>query len=204
MKIGVVYYNMGNLRSVLNAFEKIGAKAQIVTEGEELKRFDKLFLPGVGAFGDAMAHLREHRLDEALREFAQTGRPLLGVCLGMQLLLEKSYEFGEHTGLGLIPGEVVRFDKGKMEEPLKIPQMGWNRLFPAGNSPLFEGVDSPYLYFVHSYHAVTDEKFVAGWTYYGYRFPSSLHYENIYGLQPHPEKSHRAGLQILKNFVEKC
>lgn len=269
MKIGIVFYNMGNLQSVINAFQKVAkefkreVKVEIVTEGERLGEYDRLFLPGVGAFGDAIAHLNEHNLIEGLQKFAHSGRPLLGVCLGMQLLFEKSYEFGEHKGLGLIPGKVVRFNKsamGKVKKGLnsegiflktdiekkasnktvnkeldskksnlkklgpeklekkretiynqslnyKIPHMGWNRLFPKIDRygkvpPIFKGLEyGPYLYFVHSYHGITDAQFVAGWTYYGYRFLSAIWKDNIYGLQPHPEKSHSAGLQILYNFL---
>ncbi|MRJ06221.1 MAG: imidazole glycerol phosphate synthase subunit HisH [Epsilonproteobacteria bacterium] len=198
--VGIVYYNMGNLQSVRNAFEKIGVKAEVVTEGEELKKYDRLLLPGVGAFGDAMEHLREHNLVEAIREFVQMGRPLLGICLGMQLLFEESSEFGTHRGLGLIPGKVVRFDQMQMETPHKIPHMGWNKMFFTRQTPLFAGLTNPYLYFVHSYHGVTSPDYTIGETYYGYKFTSAVNRQNIYGFQPHPEKSHRQGLKILENF----
>ena len=200
MKIGIVDYNMGNLASVKNAFDKIGSNAEIVKDVEKIKYYDKLILPGVGAFGDAMEHLKSTGMDEAIKDFVKSGKYMLGVCLGMQLLFESSQEFGNHKGLGLIEGEVVYFDKNKVGEH-KIPHMGWNKLFNK-NSPLFKGLENPYLYFVHSLHAVCDEKFVIGKTIYGYEFVSAVNKENIFGFQPHPEKSHNEGLKILKNFIE--
>jgi len=195
MKIGIVDYNMGNLASVKNAFKKINANAEVVSEADKLKNYDKLIFPGVGAFADAMEHLRETNLDEAMKEFIKSGKYVLGVCLGMQLLFEKSEEFGSHKGLGIIEGEIVKFKTDK-----KIPHMGWNKLFHK-HSPLFEGLNNPYLYFVHSYHVVCDEKYVIGKTIYGYEFVSAVNKENVFGFQPHPEKSHNEGLKILKNFV---
>ena len=200
MKIGIVDYNMGNLASVKNAFDKIGASAEIVKDADKIKNYDKLILPGVGAFGDAMKHLKESNLDEAIKDFVKSGKFLLGVCLGMQLLFEKSEEFGEHEGLGFIKGEVIYFDKERVGNR-KIPHMGWNKLFNK-DSILFKGLNNPYLYFVHSLHVVCDEKYVIGKTIYGYEFVSSVNKDNIFGFQPHPEKSHNEGLKILKNFVE--
>jgi glutamine amidotransferase len=127
---------------------------------------------------------------------------MFGICLGMQLLFESSQEFGEHKGLGLIDGEIVFFDKSKMHEDTKIPHMGWNVIKTKNEHTLFEGLTNPYLYFVHSYHAVTNEKNVIGTTEYGYEFVSAVHKDNIYGFQPHPEKSHDNGLKILKNFMK--
>ena len=198
--IGIVYYNMGNLASVKNAFNKLNIKAEVVTDADKLKNYDKLFLPGVGAFGDAMEHLKEYNLDEAIKEYIKSGKYVFGVCLGMQLLFEKSYEFGEHKGLGIIEGEVVKFDKSKIGEH-KIPQMGWNKVFTK-NSPIFEDVKNPYLYFVHSYHVVCDDNYAIGKTIYGYEFVSAVNKDNVFGLQPHPEKSHKEGLKILNNFVK--
>ena len=199
MKIGIVDYNMGNLASVKNAFDKIGANAKIVNSPDKIKNYDKLILPGVGAFGDAMQHLKSTGMDEAIKDFVKSGKFLLGVCLGMQLLFEKSEEFGEHEGLGFIEGEVVYFDKKKLGER-KIPHMGWNKLFN-DNSPLFKGLNNPYLYFVHSLHVVCDDKYAIGKTIYGYEFVSAVNKGNIFGFQPHPEKSHNEGLKILENFV---
>ena len=200
MKIGIVDYNMGNLASVKNAFDKIGVKADIINKTEDIKHCDKLILPGVGAFGDAMEHLKETRMDEAISDFVKSGKYMLGVCLGMQLLFESSEEFGNNKGLGFIKGEVVYFDKKRVGEH-KIPHMGWNKLFNKDSS-LFKGVNNPYLYFVHSLHAVCDDKYVIGKTLYGYEFVSAVNKDNIFGFQPHPEKSHDEGLMILKNFVE--
>ncbi|WP_200763552.1 imidazole glycerol phosphate synthase subunit HisH [Nitrosophilus alvini] len=203
MRIAIVDYNMGNLASVKNAFIKIGAKSNIEKDAEKLKNYDKIILPGVGAFGDAVEHLKEYGMDEAIKEFVKSGKPLLGICLGMQLLFDKSYEFGEHVGLGLIPGEVVPFDRNRFEHRLKVPHMGWNELFVQKDTPLFKDMPKAfYLYFVHSYHAVCEEEFVIGKTIYGYEFVSAVQRENIFGLQPHPEKSHDNGLKILKNFTE--
>ena len=199
MKIGIVDYNMGNLASVKNAFDKIGANAKIVNSPDKIKNYDKLILPGVGAFGDAMQHLKSTGMDEAIKDFVKSGKFLLGVCLGMQLLFEKSEEFGEHKGLGFIEGEVVYFDKKKLVDK-KVPHMGWNKLFN-NNSPLFKGLNNPYLYFVHSLHVVCDDKYAIGKTIYGYEFVSAVNKDNIFGFQPHPEKSHNEGLKILENFV---
>jgi glutamine amidotransferase len=199
--IGIVNYNMGNLASVANAFKKIGAKAEIVSDADKLKNYDKLLFPGVGAFGDAMEHLKETNLDEAIKEFIKSGKYVLGVCLGMQLLFEKSQEFGEHKGLGIIEGEVVRFDKS-IEKRYKVPHMGWNKMFFKKNVLLFEGLEDPYLYFVHSFHVVCDDKYAIGKTIYGYEFVSAVNKDNVFGFQPHPEKSHNAGLKILDNFVK--
>jgi len=201
--IGVVDYNMGNLRSVYNAFEKIGKKVDIVTEADKLKRYDKIILPGVGAFGDAMKSLEATGMREAVVDFSSSNKPLLGICLGMQLLFEKSCEFGETNGLGLIPGVVVEFDKNKFKTRLKVPHMGWNEIFIQKRSPLLKGLaDETYLYFVHSFHATCRDEYIIGKTTYGYDFPSIVQKDNIFGFQPHPEKSHDNGLKILKNFIE--
>jgi glutamine amidotransferase len=201
MKIGIVDYNMGNLASVNNAFIKIGADAEIVSDADKLKNYDKLVFPGVGAFGDATRHLKETNLDKAMKEFVKSGKYVIGVCLGMQLLFESSEEFGSHKGLGLIEGEVVKFDKNKVGAH-KIPHMGWNKMFFTKCSALFKGLNNPYLYFVHSFHVVCDEKYVIGKTVYGYEFVSAVNKDNVFGFQPHPEKSHNAGLKILENFVK--
>ncbi len=201
--VAVIDYNMGNLASVRNALAKIGADSKVVSDPHEVAAFDRILLPGVGAFGDAMEHLRERGMDEAVREFAASGKPMLGICLGMQLLFERSSEFGEHEGLGLIPGEVVPFDPNLFESPHKIPHMGWNELFVQRPAPIFSGLPSEfYLYFVHSYHAVTADQYAIGVSWYGYRFVSAVENGNVFGIQPHPEKSHDNGLKILKNFME--
>ncbi|XOB62883.1 imidazole glycerol phosphate synthase subunit HisH [Campylobacterota bacterium DY0563] len=199
--VGIIDYNMGNLASVYNACHLLDAKASFVKDPDELKKFDKIILPGVGAFGDAMENLNSTGMKEAIWEYSKSGKNMIGICLGMQLLFESSEEFGAHEGLGLIDGKVVKFDKSKMHEDTKIPHMGWNTIKTKDDHTLFEGLENPYLYFVHSYHAVTAHKNVIGTTEYGYEFVSAVHKENIYGFQPHPEKSHNNGLKILKNFM---
>jgi glutamine amidotransferase len=193
---------MGNLASVQNAFAKLGKDTVVESDPKKFGSYDKLVLPGVGAFGDAMEHLRERDMIEAIKAFAASKKPMLGICLGMQLLFESSEEFGAHEGLGLIEGSVTHFDTSKFEEPLKVPHMGWNRMFTKEH-PLFEGLDDEhYLYFVHTYHVnCMNEDDVIGETYYGYKFTSAVAHENIMGIQPHPEKSHKNGLKILQNFI---
>lgn len=201
--IAIIDYNMGNLRSVTNACLQIDERAQVVSDPEKLKDFDRVILPGVGAYKDAMENLNSNGMREAILEFAKSGKPLFGICLGMQLLLESSEEFGYTEGLGLIPGVVKEFDKSKFEHKLKVPHMGWNELFVMNDSPLFSGLNKEiYLYFVHSFHATCEDKFMIGKTFYGYYFPSAIAHDNIYGIQPHPEKSHDNGLKILKNFAK--
>lgn len=200
--IAIVDYNMGNLASVQNAFATLGKDTVIESNPANFKNYDKLVLPGVGAFGDAMEHLRERNMIEAIKEFAASGKPMFGICLGMQLLFESSEEFGAHEGLGLIKGKVTRFDESKFEEKLKVPHMGWNRMFTKDH-PLFKGLDDMhYLYFVHTYHVnCDDENDIIGRTNYGYEFTSAVAHNNIMGIQPHPEKSHTNGLKILENFI---
>jgi len=207
--IAIVDYNMGNLASVQNAFAKLGEETVVESDPSKFKNYDKLILPGVGAFGDAMEHLRERNMIDAIREYASSGKYVLGICLGMQLLFESSEEFGKHEGLGLIKGSVTAFDTSKFSESstkedmkLKVPHMGWNRMFTAKH-PLFEELDEEhYLYFVHTYHVnCANEADIIGRTNYGYEFTSAVAHDNIFGIQPHPEKSHDNGLAILKNFI---
>jgi len=172
--IGIVDYNMGNLASVINAFAKVGVNTSLVSDPAKLGQYDKLILPGVGAFGDAMEHLKENSMDKAVKSFAKSGKPLLGICLGMQLLFESSEEFGSTEGLGLIPGKVVAFDESKFDHPLKVPHMGWNEMFQVGSeksgirNKLFDTLpDDFYLYFVHSFHAICDDRYTIGKTHYG-------------------------------------
>jgi len=203
--IAIIDYNMGNLGSVINAFAKVGSNATLVGDPDKLIRYDRVVLPGVGAFGDAMKHLQQSGLDQAITEFASTGKPLMGTCLGMQLLFDDSQEFGSSKGLGLIPGNIVPFEPSKFDTPLKVPHMGWNEMFieTDKNCPLFANLPSDfYLYFVHSYHAKCEERYITGKTHYGYSFPSAVQKDNIYGFQPHPEKSHNTGLKIIENFAK--
>lgn len=198
--LGIIDYNMGNLASVYNACSKFTKDLKIVKNADDLKNLDKIILPGVGAYKDAMQHLEESNLKDAILDFANSKKPLLGICLGMQLLFESSEEFGYTKGLGLIEGKVVKFDKSKMSSDLKIPHMGWNKIENKDNQ-LFRDLKDPYLYFVHSYHIITDDKNIIGKTNYGYEFASAVNKDNIFGFQPHPEKSHNNGLKILENFI---
>ena len=200
--VAIVDYNMGNLASVFNACKLIDADATIVKDPTKLQDFNRVILPGVGAFGDAMENLKATGMYDAVKEFAKSGKPIIGICLGMQLLFDSSEEFGSTEGLGLIPGRVVAFDKSRMDmDDHKVPHVGWNKIFNKPNK-LFEGLENPYLYFVHSFHAVCDEQYVIGTTHYGYDFVSAVQKDNIYGFQPHPEKSHDNGIQILRNFMK--
>lgn len=197
--LGIVNYQAGNLASVQNAILKLGEKVEIEENPHNLKKYDHLILPGVGAFGDAMEHLRISGMQEAVLEFVKSGKPLLGICLGMQLLFKKSYEFGEHFGLGILDGEVVKFNFSNSIK--KIPHMGWNAVYKDKESPLFKGLNASfYLYFVHSFYVENLENAV-GVSNYGVNFTSVVQKENIFGIQPHPEKSHDVGLRILKNFI---
>lgn len=200
--IGIVDYNMGNLASVKNAFKVLGHEAVVESDPDKFHTYDKLILPGVGAFGDAMEHLRARQMDEAIKAYAKGGDPMLGICLGMQLLFESSQEFGHTEGLGLIKGHVQAFDTTRFSHPLKVPHMGWNRMFTKEH-PLFNNLDDEhYLYFVHSFHAVCEDPAnTIGRTEYGYSFTSAVANDNVMGIQPHPEKSHKNGLQILENFI---
>lgn len=200
--LGIVDYNIGNLASVQNAILKVGESAKIESDPSRLKDYDKIILPGVGAFGDAMEHLQKSGMQEAILDFVKSGKFLLGICLGMQLLFQKSYEFGEHSGLGLLEGEIIHFEKAALKKGEKIPHMGWNLVKKVKNSALLEGLeDSFYLYFVHSYY-LGESKNALGMSHYGIDFVSIVQKENIFGIQPHPEKSHNVGLKILKNFVK--
>ena len=198
--IALIDYNMGNLFSVTQAFKYCGETPRIVTDAAELMKFDAAVLPGVGNFGEGMLRLRESGLAEKVIEFAGTGRPLLGICLGMQMLLGESDEAPGATGLNLIPGKVRRFP----EMGLKVPQIGWNDVaFKQESVPLLAGLkDKSFFYFVHSYYVCPDAAgAVIGETEYGVRYASIIGRDNIYGCQFHPEKSQNCGLQIVKNFI---
>lgn len=201
--IGLIDYNMGNLRSVINAFETLNVPLTVIRSSEEIEHCDKIILPGVGAFKDAMEALNKEGMAETVKAFAHSGKPLLGICLGMQLLFESSTEFGKTSGLGLIEGDIIKFDTTRFKERLKVPHMGWNALHVKKETPLFRNMpESFYLYFVHSFHVQCDEVYSVGETFYGYPFTSAVQKNNVFGFQPHPEKSHTNGLKILKNFVE--
>jgi len=203
--IAIVDYGMGNLRSVQKALERVGASAAIVSAPSDVQRADKIIVPGVGAFGDAIANLRQRGLVEPLVKAARSDRPFLGICLGLQLLFDVSYEEGEHQGLGIIPGRVLRFDfSGRPEAAgLKVPHMGWNQVAWTGSCPLLEGLTSPqYFYFVHSYYVSPVDRSVAcGLCDYGGPFAAMICRGNLYATQFHPEKSQKVGLRILENFA---
>jgi glutamine amidotransferase len=197
--ITIVDYGMGNLRSVHKAFERVGAQARISVDGDEIRKADKLVLPGVGAFRDAMQHLREQHLVEPILEFIQSGRPFLGICLGLQMLFTTSEEDGEHEGLNVFPGKVVRF---QLPPNLKVPHMGWNQLLIRRRPPVLIDVpEQANVYFVHSYYVVPEDgSITATQTEYGLTFTSMIWKDNIVASQFHPEKSQQVGLTMLKNF----
>ena len=199
-RAGIIDYTMGNLRSVQKAIESVGAEADIVSDPEDLKNYSHVILPGVGAFRDAISELRKSGMAEAFIDMVKSGRPCLGVCLGLQLLFEKSFEEGEHTGLGLLKGDVVRFEP---QEGLKIPHMGWNHLTIQRTDPLLEGIgESPCVYFVHSYHAQADDPHdVLATSDHGRPFVAAVGRENLRACQFHPEKSQAVGLKIYANFM---
>ena len=197
--IGIIDYGVGNLFSLRSSFAAIGAEAFVSGDAAELAKADRLVLPGVGAFGDAAEKLRRSGLDIFVKEQAAAGKPLLGICLGMQLLFEKSYEYGEHEGLGLLKGQVVGM-AGKLPADLKIPHMGWNALKLTKAAKLLE--EGSYVYFVHSFYAENCEDSIAAVTDYGIPITAAVEKGNIFGCQFHPEKSGNVGLAILKKFCE--
>lgn len=195
--IGIVDYGRGNLRSVEKALEKVGFEAKIMTTPQDLATVDGVILPGVGAFADAMEALKRGEWIDPIIQFARSGRPFLGICLGMQVLFEVGEEHGEHAGLGLLAGRVVKFPPGG-----KIPHMGWNSMSLIQSSRLFEGIpNESYFYFVHSFYVLpTDQQDVLATSDYGVVFPAVVGKDNVWGAQFHPEKSSPWGLQLLSNF----
>jgi len=196
--VGIIDYGVGNLFSLQSSFKAIGEEAFVSGDAAELAKADRLLLPGVGAFEDAAKKLRASGLDEFVRQQAAAGKPLLGICLGMQMLFEKSFEYGEHQGLGLLKGQVVPM-AGKLSADLKIPHMGWNAL-EVKQSKLLEDADGQYVYFVHSFYADGCEDSLAAVTEYGIPITAAVEQGNIYGCQFHPEKSGNVGLSILRKF----
>ena len=200
--LAILDYDMANLRSVQKAFEHVGAQARIISHPEEVESADKLVLPGVGAFKDAVATLRSRHLVEPIVAHVNAGKPLLGICLGLQMLFDVGYEDGEHQGLGILPGKCIRFDVDATQH-LKVPHMGWNQIHIEQDAPLFGGIEQDAsVYFVHSYHVVpADDSVVATTTDYGGPFVSSIWRDNLMATQFHPEKSQKVGLHILENFA---
>ncbi|GLI09346.1 imidazole glycerol phosphate synthase subunit HisH [Paenibacillus tyrfis] len=198
--IAIIDYGMGNLHSVASAVERLGYRGVIVSDEQELLEAEGAILPGVGAFGDAMDHLRESKLDAAVKRYAASGKPLLGICLGMQLLFSRSEEHGLHEGLNLLPGDVVRF-----RGDYKVPHMGWNKLEFRQESPLFEEVEEGHVYFVHSFHVKPEQPgdLLAVTDYYQ-QVTAIVGRNNVFGMQFHPEKSGSVGMKLLGNFLALC
>ncbi len=201
MMIAIVDYGMGNLRSVQKALEKLGYEAIVTDDPQRVAEASKVILPGVGAFEDAMTNLRRGGMVEPIKAHIDADRPFLGICLGLQLLFDRSFENGEHPGLGVVSGDVVRFD---LPSEYSVPHMGWNQVRYRTASPIFEGIpDDSFFYFVHSYYVrPTDPDLVAGVTEYGHEFCSMIRRGNLFATQFHPEKSQRLGLAVLKRFAE--
>ena len=200
--IRIIDYGVGNLFSLRSSLRAIGIDADYTGNPAEIRKADKLILPGVGAFRDAREALRSTGLDRVVREEAGKGKPLMGICLGMQMLFNRSYEYGEYEGLGLIPGEIVPMD-GRIPKDLPIPHIGWNELMLKQPSPLMKNTaNRDYVYFVHSYYAETPAEYVIATTDYGVEMTAAVQKDNVYGCQFHPEKSSEVGLSILKAFCE--
>ncbi|MGG4497778.1 imidazole glycerol phosphate synthase subunit HisH [Brevibacillus reuszeri] len=199
--IGIIDYGMGNLYSLSKALERLGYTYEFVSQPERLSEYSGLILPGVGAFGDAIANIRELGLEKALQDYAAAGRPILGICLGMQLLFGKSEEYGDHVGLGLLTGEAVRF-----RGDFKVPHMGWNELQVKQKHSLLEGVQNgDYVYFVHSYHVrVGTPEVLLATTDYHQEVTAIVGRDNVFGMQFHPEKSGETGMRLLRNFAVLC
>lgn len=200
--IAIVDYGVGNLFSLCSSFSAVGADAVVTADPDVIRRADKIILPGVGAFGDAAEKLRQSGLGEVVIEEARRGKPLMGICLGMQLLFEKSYEYGEHDGLGLIPGE-IRPIADVIPKDLKIPHIGWNALHFHQSSPLFARIkEGDCVYFVHSFYATNCDEAVLATAEYGAELTAAVAKNNVFGCQFHPEKSGAVGLEILRAFCE--
>lgn len=199
--IAIVDYGVGNLRSVLHAFEMVGADAALVKHPEELAAAERIVLPGVGAFGECVGRLRASGFVEALEEEVRSkGKPLLGICVGLQLLAREGHEMGIHQGLNWIPGTVERFN---VPRPLKVPHVGWNDVIPEGATSMFKGIGKDRsFYFVHSYHLVPDDPaHIAARCEHGETFTAAILRDNVFATQFHPEKSQQNGLKILENFI---
>jgi glutamine amidotransferase len=201
--VAIIDYGVGNLFSLSSSFSYIGVKAVVTRDPEVISAADRIILPGVGAFSDAAQKLKESGLVPVIFKEVEKGKPLMGICLGMQLLFEKSFEYGEHSGLGLIPG-MVRPISDVIDSSLKIPHIGWNSLiFKGEKAPIFRYLnDGDYVYFVHSFYATNCDNFVIGETEYSVPLTAAVRNKNVYGCQFHPEKSGEVGLNILRAFCE--
>lgn len=200
--IKMIDYGVGNLFSLRSSFAAIGVDVEYTGDPAQIRQADKLILPGVGAFRDARKALADTGLDRVITEEAGKGKPLIGICLGMQMLFERSYEYGEYEGLGLIPGSIVSME-GKIPSNLPIPHIGWNALHKTQDSPLLQYVnEGDFVYFVHSYYAETEDRYVIARTEYGAELTAAVQNGNVYGCQFHPEKSSKVGLSILRAFCE--
>ena len=198
--IAVIDYGVGNLFSLCSSLRMIGAEAVVTSDVEVMRKADRLILPGVGAFGDAMKKLRDSGLDQVIKEEAAGGKPIMGICLGMQLLVERSYEYGEHEGLGLLKGSVVPME-GDIPAELKIPHIGWNALHLTGSSRGLRYVkEGECVYFVHSFYATGCEDSLVATAEYGKELTAAVEKDNVFGCQFHPEKSGAVGLNILRGF----
>ncbi|MFI4874430.1 MAG: imidazole glycerol phosphate synthase subunit HisH [Blastopirellula sp. JB062] len=199
--ITIIDYQMGNLRSVQKAIEKVGHHAAISSDPREIAQAERIILPGVGAFEDAIAELQRRDLVNPIKDHLAAGKPLLGICLGLQLLFDVSDEGGEHEGMGILPGKVVRF---QVPAELKVPHMGWNQISYRHQPPIFAGIaEQSHFYFVHSYYVVPDDPaVVAIEATYDQPFCAAIWRDNLVATQFHPEKSQASGLQVLKNFAE--
>ena len=200
--VAIIDYGVGNLFSLCSSLSAIGVDARVTSDVEEIRNSDRIILPGVGAFGDAIEKLRSTGLDKTVVEEAKKGKKILGICLGMQLLFDKSYEYGEHEGLGLISGNVISME-GKIPENLKIPHIGWNALIFKKEHPIFKYLkDGDCVYFVHSYYATDCDESVIATAEYGREITAAVAKDNVAGAQFHPEKSADVGLSILKAFCD--
>ncbi len=200
--IAIIDYGVGNLFSLRSSLDMIGAEAKVTSDPDEIKKCEKIILPGVGAFGDAVAKLRESGLDKVIKEEVAIGKAIFGICLGMQMLFERSYEYGEHRGLGFLKGSVVSMEKYISNE-LKIPHIGWNALHIKRDHPLFKYIkENDCVYFVHSYFATDCDDSLLATAEYGKELTAAVAYKNVAGMQFHPEKSGEVGLKILKAFCE--
>lgn len=200
--IAIVDYGCGNLFSISSSAKALGLDVVVTGDAEQIKKADRIILPGVGAFEDAINKLRSSGLADVIIEEAKNGKPILGICLGMQLLFDKSYEYGEFEGLGLISGEICPFE-GDIDKNLKIPHMGWNKLIFKADNPIFKYIsDGDYMYFVHSYYGKNCDESLLAVSEYDVMVPAVVNSKNVYGMQFHPEKSGEKGLMLLKAFAE--